>query len=324
MKQSILVTGAAGFIGSHLCEALLEEGYKVTGIDNFDPFYDIEIKKKNLETSLLHNDFRFINGDAGDKKILESISGSVDTVVHLAAKAGVQPSLIDPEGYIHSNISVTNVLLEWMRKKGIKKFVFASSSSVYGNAANIPFNENDTAAEPISPYAFSKRSCELMNYTYHSLYQMDVINLRFFTVYGERQRPDLAIHKFVKLILAGKPISLFGDGTTSRDYTYYGDTLNGIIAAIRYVSQEKGLYEIINLGNNTPVYLSELIEVIGASLKIKPLIQYEGMKQGDVNITYANIDKASNLLGYNPRVDLSSGIANFIQWYKKTYLQTSS
>lgn len=322
MKESILVTGAAGFIGSHLCEALLEQGYKVTGIDNFDPFYAVDIKKKNLETSLAHNDFSFINGDAGDKKILDTITTSIDIVVHLAAKAGVQPSLTDPEGYIHSNIYVTNVLLEWMRTKGIKKLVFASSSSVYGNAANIPFKENDTVAAPISPYAFSKRSCELMNYTYHHLYQLDIINLRFFTVYGERQRPDLAIHKFVKLILAGKPISLYGDGTTSRDYTYYSDTINGILASIRYVSQHTGLYDIINLGNNKPVYLSDLIEEIGSALQIKPVIQYEAMKQGDVNITYADIEKASNLLGYNPHVSLSTGIANFIEWYKQTYLRS--
>lgn len=317
MKQSIVVTGAAGFIGSHLCEALLSAGHTVTGIDNFDLFYDRSVKEQNLSVSLQHPNFSFIEGDAGNKKILESISMMVDTVVHLAAKAGVQPSLNNAAGYIHSNIQVTNVLLEWMKEKGIKKLVFASSSSVYGNNAKVPFEEEDMVAEPISPYAFTKRSCELMNYTYHHLYKLDVINLRFFTVYGERQRPDLAIHKFVKLLQEGRAITLYGDGKSSRDYTYYADTVKGIVSAIQYISGHSGVFETINLGNNKPVYLIDLINTIADVMQIQPTIIYEEMKPGDVNITYANINKANQLLGYAPSTSVRTGIENFIAWYKE-------
>ena len=317
MKNSILVTGAAGFIGSHLSEALLKAGYKVAGIDNFDSFYTRHLKEGNLNLLKKSENFVFIEGDAGNAEVLDAIPFEIDIVVHLAAKAGVLPSLKNPLGYIRTNIEMTNNLLEWMRVKGINKFVFASSSSVYGNNTKIPFDENDLVEQPISSYAFTKRSCELMNYTYHSLYNMDLINLRFFTVYGERQRPDLAIRKFVNNILKGLPITIYGDGTTARDYTYYADTVQGIISAIKYISGHSKIFETFNLGNNSPVSLMELINTISKVTGIKPILAYESMKPGDVNITYANIDKAKKVLGYQPAIDLEKGLGKFVTWFKE-------
>lgn len=317
MENAILVTGAAGFIGSHLSEALLNSGYKVAAIDNFDPFYNKSLKEENLKHLKKFENFIFLEGDAGNKEVLNSIPFKIDIVVHLAAKAGVLPSLKDPSGYIKANIEMTNNLLEWMRSKEIKKFIFASSSSVYGNNTKIPFDENDLVDHPISSYAFTKRSCELMNYTYHSLYHIDIINLRFFTVYGERQRPDLAIRKFVNNILNGLPITIYGDGNTARDYTYYADTVQGIISAIKYISTNSNVFEIFNLGNNRPVSLLELINTISKVTEVKPLLVYESMKPGDVNITYANIDKAKKVLGYHPAIELENGIRKFVSWFKE-------
>jgi nucleoside-diphosphate-sugar epimerase len=316
MNYTILVTGAAGFIGSHLCEKLLSLDHEVIGIDNFDPFYDRKIKEQNLNVSSKHAGFTFIEGDAGNKILLNKISSKIDIVVHLAAKAGVQPSLKDPQGYIHANIIVTNVLLEWMKEKDIRKFVFASSSSVYGNNAKLPFEETDAVDEPISPYAFTKRSCELMNYAYHSLYGFDVFNLRFFTVYGERQRPDLAIHKFVHQIFTGKPIRMYGSGNTARDYTYYADTVNGIVAAIDYTIQQTAFYHIINLGNSIPVKLIDLIVAIGEAIGREPQIIIDNEKPGDVEITYADIQRAKKLIDYEPATNLKTGLKNFVEWYK--------
>ena len=315
--MNIFVTGAAGFIGSHLCEALLHLGHAVVGIDNFDPFYSVDIKHRNLEAIKNHPNFHLIKGDAGDKDLLNTIEHNVDMVVHLAAKAGVQPSLKNPMNYIQTNIEVTNTLLEWMKQNSIKKFVFASSSSVYGNNSKIPFEEKDGVNEPISPYAFSKRSCELMNYTYHSLYGIDMINLRFFTVYGERQRPDLAIHKFVRSIFEGRPITIYGDGKTARDYTYWSDTIAGVVAAVHHLQQHQNVWDTFNLGNHHPVYLIDLVQTISKVAGKEPILVYEDMKPGDVNITYANIDRAGQVLGYYPKVDLETGITNFVRWYKE-------
>ncbi len=316
MKESILVTGAAGFIGSHLCEALLDRGYNVIGIDNFDSFYDREIKENNLKISLASKQFNFIEGDVANRGLLDDVRSKIDVVVHLAAKAGVLPSLKQPQAYIHTNIEMTNVLLEWMKERKINKLIFASSSSVYGNNAKIPFEESDGVNEPISPYAFTKRSCELMNYTYHSLYKFDIVNLRFFTVYGERQRPDLAIHKFLRLMMEGKPITIYGDGSTARDYTYYSDTVEGVIAAIEYVKKNEGVWDTFNLGNHTPVSLMDLIAAISNASGIEPVLIYEEMKPGDVNITYASIEKAKALLGYHPAVSLQDGMQRFVHWYR--------
>ena len=317
MCKRILITGAAGFIGSHLAEELLKSGYKVLGIDNFDDFYPKAYKEANLKLLLSNSSFEFVTGDFGNEADLNRFSNKPDIIIHLAAKAGVQPSLQAPANYIETNIAKTNNLLEWMRKQQIKKLVFASSSSVYGNTLEIPFKETQDVGQPVSPYAFSKRSCELMNYTYHQLYNFDIINLRFFTVYGERQRPDLVIHKFVAKILKNEPIHLYGDGSTSRDYTYWADTVKGIIAAMKLVDTGVNIFEIINLGNNSPVTLQELVDNIGEVMQVKPQIVYEGKKPGDVDITYADITKAKILLGYSPDTALKTGLSNFLQWYKE-------
>jgi UDP-glucuronate 4-epimerase len=316
LDQRILVTGAAGFIGSHVCEQLLLAGYKVSGIDNFDSFYSREYKENNIRGFLNHSSFEFLEGDFGSSTDLDRLKELPSIVVHLAARAGVLPSLKAPSKYIHTNIVLTNQLLEWMRKNEIRKLVFASSSSVYGNTTAIPFRETQEVDHPVSPYAFTKRTCELMNYTYHSIYGMDVINLRFFTVYGERQRPDLAIHKFLDCMLNDQPIVLYGDGSTSRDYTYWNDTTAGVLAAVKYIIDHKKVYEIINLGNNRPVKLIELVNTMADILNIKPKIKYEDKKPGDVDATFADIEKAKRMLGYNPTTKLSAGLKKFIGWYR--------
>ena len=316
MPIKVLVTGAAGFIGSHLCEHLISKGYEVTGIDCFDEFYSKSVKERNISGIINNPFFNFIIGDAGDRATLDKVKNKPDVIIHLAAKAGVQPSLLNPSGYIQTNIVVTNNILEWMKEKGIKKMLFASSSSVYGNSKIIPFNEEQLTEQPISPYAFTKKSCELMNYAYHQLYGFDIINLRFFTVYGERQRPDLAIHKFVKKIRDGQPIHLYGDGKTSRDYTYWLDTVTGISLALDFILNTNNVYESINLGNNHPIMLSELVQQIANAMNTVPSIVYEDKKSGDVDITYADITKANKLLGYSPQFDLSAGLNNFIKWFE--------
>jgi len=312
-----LVTGAAGFIGSHLCEKLVAENFEVTGIDNFDPFYPKHFKQNNLAGLVNKPHFNFIEGDLCDNNVLERVSFLPDVVIHLAAKAGVQPSLANATGYIQANIACTNNILEWMKAKQIKKLVFASSSSVYGNTREMPFVESQNTDNPISPYAFTKRSCELMNYTYHQLYEMDILNLRFFTVYGERQRPDLAIHKFVRKIFLNEPIHIFGKGDTARDYTYWSDTVNGILSAVNYVLNNKKIFEAINLGNNKPVELKTLVSQIAEIINITPNIIYEDKKPGDVDVTFADIRKAEKLLNYHPITPLKEGLTRFVEWYRQ-------
>lgn len=316
MSETILVTGAAGFIGSHLSEALISTGFNVIGIDNFDPFYNKELKRHNLTALLAKEKFRFIEGNVGDAETLDKAK-KVDLVIHLAAKAGVQPSLVNPQAYIHSNIFVTNTLLEWMKEKKIDKFIFASSSSVYGNTTEIPFRETQSTDIAYSPYAFTKKACEVMNYTYHALYGIDIINLRLFTVYGERQRPDLAIHKFVHNMFNKKPIYMYGDGESARDYTYYADTVKGILGALNFIKSKSGIYKIVNLGNNHPVKLADLISTISVVTEIEPIIIQVKKKPGDVDITYANIDCAKELFNYAPLTDLKTGIAKFTEWYRE-------
>lgn len=316
-SRHIVVTGCAGFIGSHLSERLLDLGHKVIGIDNFDPFYDRKIKESNLTGLLDHPNFTFHEFDLADSVGYEAIAGEkVDVVIHLAARPGVGPSVANPLSYLQANLLATNVLLEWMRERDIRKFLFASSSSVYGNNTKVPFNEDDAVIGPISPYAYTKRAAELMNYTYHHLYGMDVLNLRFFTVYGPRQRPDLAIHKFVHLVEHGQNIEMYGDGTSARDYTFVSDTVSGIVGALKYIQEHNNVYEIINLGNNAPVKLSTLIQVIGSALQTTPKVQTKGMQQGDVNITFADIAKAQKLLGYNPGLTIEEGVKQFVDWYR--------
>lgn len=313
--SKILVTGVAGFIGSHLSEKLLDLGHQVLGVDNFDPFYNREAKERNLAVLQNREGFDFIEADITEFNSLLAIETPVDVVIHLAAKAGVLPSLKDSTGYINTNIQGTNNLLEWMKLRGVKKMLFASSSSVYGNNKSIPFRETDAVDEQISPYAFTKRSCELMNYSYHKLYNLDILNLRLFTVFGPRQRPDLAIHKFVKLIDARQPINMYGDGTTARDYTFVLDTVSGFIKALDYIQAHEGVYDILNLGNHQPVKLKDLIAGIYEAMGQEPNINTMPMQPGDVNITYADISKAQKLLGYNPSTSLQEGLRSFIKWY---------
>ena len=315
--MNILLTGAAGFIGSHLSERLLMLGHSVIAIDNFDPFYPKEIKRSNLERCLQSKDFVFHEiGISEIDSVISSKNLPVDLVIHLAAKAGVRPSIENPSAYIETNIIGTHHVLEWMKNNDCKKMIFASSSSVYGNNPKTPFSESDAVDSPISPYAFTKKSCELLNYTYHHLYDIDIINLRFFTVYGPRQRPDLAIHKFFDLIYNEKPIQIFGDGKTGRDYTYIDDTINGICASIDLIHSANNIYEIINLGNSKPVLLNELVDSIERVTGKKAKRTYLPMQEGDVDLTYADISVAAKKLNFLPGTTLQDGLNNFKIWYE--------
>ena len=318
MKE-ILLTGCAGFIGSHTTERLLELGHRVIGIDNFSSFYKKEIKEKNLSLFKNHPNFTFYEIDIRNKdKLYQYLTEKVDLVVHLAAKAGVRPSINDPESYIDVNLKGTQHILQWMKDFNVKKMFFASSSSVYGNNPNgSALSEEQYDVKPISPYAFTKRAAELMNHSYHHLYGMDIINARFFTVYGPRQRPDLAIHKFVKLIEERKQIEMYGDGSTARDYTYVADTVDGIISGVNYLFKKSNVFETINLGNQHPVSLKNMIETIYNKMDQPLNVVEREMQDGDVNITYADISKAKNLLNYTPKVSFEEGIERFITWHKK-------
>ncbi len=318
--RSILVTGCAGFIGSHVCTLLLTKGYTVIGVDNFDPFYDRSLKESNLHKFKDHPAFSFYEADiTGSLEVIKE--NDIAAVIHLAAKAGVRPSIEDPAGYLQANIVGTQKVHEFMLARGIKKLVFASSSSVYGNNKKTPFHEDDPVDNPISPYAFTKKAGELMNYTFHNLYKVDVINLRFFTVYGPGQRPDLAIHKFVKKIANDQSLELFGDGKTARDYTYIDDTVSGIYNALQYCLQNTGIYTTVNLGNSNPVALNELVDIIYKAMGKTKQVVHEAMQPGDVDITYADISKAEALFNYKPATRLEEGISKFIEWFKAEQVQ---
>jgi len=319
--SKIVVTGCAGFIGSHLCEKLLALGHSVIGIDNFDPFYARSIKEKNLSSFINHPDFEFLEFDLADfDRLNEELEHKhIDAVIHLAGKAGVRPSIEAPRDYTRANITATQNILELMKNKGIKKLAFASSSSVYGNTKEVPFHESQDVSHPISPYAFTKKACELINYTYHVLYGLDIVNMRFFTVFGPRQRPDLAIHKFTRLILNKAEIPMFGDGSTSRDYTYYEDTVDGICGVLNYLFEHDQVCETINLGNNQPVRLSDMIGTIERATGRKANIKQLPMQPGDVDITFASIEKAESMLGYHPKYSFEEGIKTFVDWYMKSH-----
>lgn len=310
--SKILVTGAAGFIGSHLSESLLSAGHQVIGIDNFDPFYDRSTKERNLTNLLQHPEFTLIEGDI--RNISELNISAIDAVVHLAAKAGVLPSMEQPQEYVSVNINGTQAVLEWMRTKGIRKYVFASSSSIYGNNEKVPFSEQDPVDHPISVYAATKKACELLNHTYHKLFGIDTINLRFFTVYGPRQRPDLAINKFVRLIKNDQTVTLYGDGSTARDYTFVGDTVAGIELALEHVMTHDNLYEVYNLGNGSPVKLSDLVDLLQTALGKKANVKHTVMQPGDVDRTFASIEKAKLDFGYDPKTTFLQGIAQYVDW----------
>lgn len=311
---NILITGCAGFIGSTLAEKLIGQGHRVTGLDNFDSFYPRAEKEANLTSLLASPQFSFIEADINDSSALFRIKSPIDAVVHLAAKVGVRPSIENAAAYIHANITGTNNLLEWMNRNGIKKLVFASSSSIYGNNKKVPFVETDVVDFPVSPYAATKKAGELLNYSYHNLHDFDIVNLRFFTVYGPRQRPDLAIRKFVEMIKQDKPVTLYGDGKTGRDYTYVDDITDGISAALDYVCQNKNVYEIINLGNSSPVLLIDLVNTLYTLLNKPPQLNYSPMQSGDVDFTFADIQKAKQLLGYSPKVKLVDGLKRYLEW----------
>ena len=314
--MNFLVTGGAGFIGSHVCERLLRDGHAVWALDDLNSFYDPALKKNNIrEIQALAKPFEFVLGDITDRAALDELFSGVrfNQVIHLAARAGVRPSLEEPALYQRVNVEGTVNVLEAARLNGVKKIIIASSSSVYGVNSKVPFSESDPIFSAISPYAASKLACEALGHVYHHVYGMDVTMLRFFTVYGPRQRPDLAIHKFANLISAGKPIPVFGDGSTARDYTYIDDIVEGVIAC----TKKNFGYEIFNLGEAQAFKLNQLIEMLELFLGKKAIIDRQSPQPGDVPITFADILKARIKLGYNPEVKILRGLPMFIEWYRK-------
>ena len=311
--MKILVTGGAGFIGSNLADRLLSLGHEVIVVDNFNSYYDPAIKRNNVKNNLNNQNYHLYECDIQDYASMTNVfkNNNIDVVVHLAASAGVRPSIENPVFYADNNIKGTLNILECMKHFGVKKMVFASSSSVYGNCEAAKFSEDLDLRCPISPYAASKLSCEHFIYTYHHLYGIKACCLRFFTVYGPRQRTDLAISKFVRYIKENKSIELFGDGSTCRDYTYISDITDGIIASINY---DKTPYEIINLGSSNPIKLIDMVNTIEKVLNKKAEIIYKGMQLGDVDRTYADTSKAEKLLNYSPKVTFEEGIRNFVKW----------
>ncbi len=321
--KNILITGGAGFIGSHLADRLMAEGdWNVTVLDDFNDFYEPAIKYSNVSRHVENPAYRVVEADIRDRSALLQIfrGGNFTVVVHLAARAGVRPSLKEPQLYVETNINGTLHLLELCREHQIKQFVFGSSSSVYGINAKVPFAEDDPIRQPISPYAATKAAGELLCHTYSHLYGMRSVCLRFFTVYGARQRPDLAIHKFAGLISSGHPIPIFGDGTTRRDYTYIDDIISGVRAAIDYDQTD---YEVINLGESRTVALKELVSLLEKELGQQAVIDRRPLQPGDVPQTFADITKARELLGYNPQTQIEDGIKKFVEWFRSDRMNAS-
>ncbi len=318
--MNILVTGGAGFIGSHLGERLVRDGHTVWAVDNFDPFYDPGVKERNVAWLLTRPEFHLVRADIRDRAALSVALGGpnapqFDVIVHLAARAGVRPSLEEPLLYSQVNIDGTVVMLELARELGVKRFIFGSSSSVYGNNEKVPFSEEDPVDGPISPYAATKRAGELICHTYHHLYDLSIVCLRFFTVYGPRQRPDLAIHKFTSLITRGEPVPVFGDGSTERDYTYVDDIVAGVLGSIRY-TEGPAVFEIVNLGGSRTTSLTRLIELLTEATGMPARIDRRPMQPGDVLRTYADVSRANRLFGYDPTVAIEDGIRKFVEWYR--------
>lgn len=311
---SILITGAAGFIGSSLAERLLGRGDTVVGLDNFDPYYDAAVKRRNISGSLSHPKYSFYELDICDEPALRELFSRErpDVVVHLAARAGVRPSLADPNLYHRVNVIGSQHVLDACRQYPVSHLVWASSSSVYGGSTKVPFTEEDPVMRPISPYAATKRMNELMGHVYNHVYGVNVTMLRFFTVYGPRQRPDMAISKFTRLIARGEAVPMFGDGSTRRDYTYIEDILDGLVRAVDIPFP----YEIFNLGESRTITLREMIDVIARQVGKTPFIKELPMQPGDVEITYANIDKARRVLGYNPKFPFEEGVRRYVEWYR--------
>jgi UDP-glucuronate 4-epimerase len=315
MTKKILVTGGAGFIGSHLVDRLLvESAAHVTVVDNFNEFYDPAIKRANVSAHLQRADFELIEADVADERAMSDLFARArfDCVVHLAARAGVRPSLEDPLAYEETNVRGTYTLLENARRNRVPQFIFGSSSSVYGVNSRVPFSEEDPIATPISPYAATKIAGESACHVYSHLYDLRVVCLRFFTVYGARQRPDLAIHKFARLISQGKPIPIYGDGSTQRDYTYIDDIVAGVVAAMNY---DQSRFEVINLGESQTVELRRLVELLESALGKRAMIDHLPLQPGDVPVTFADVGKARRLLAYEPRTTIEAGIDRFVDWF---------
>jgi UDP-glucuronate 4-epimerase len=320
LMTNILVTGGAGFIGSHLVDRLVGDGgARVTVVDDFNDFYAPTIKRANVASHLERDDFELVEADITDSRAMNDLfaRAAFDCVVHLAARAGVRPSVEDPLAYAESNVRGTFTLLEAARRNRVPKFIFGSSSSVYGLNSKVPFAEEDPLANPISPYAATKIAGEAACHVYSHLYDLRVVCLRFFTVYGARQRPDLAIHKFARLISQGQPIPIFGDGTTRRDYTYIDDIISGVVAAMKY---DQSQFEVINLGESQTVELRRLVELLERALGRRAIIDHQPLQPGDVPLTYADVGKARRLLGYEPQTNIEAGIDRFVDWFKKQRL----
>lgn len=317
--KTYFITGGAGFIGSSLTKRLLEEGNRVITIDNFCDFYDPSLKEKNILEFQNNANYKLYRGDIRNQDVIQTIfdENKIDVVMHLAAMAGVRPSIEDPVLYQEVNCLGTQNILEGMKAYHVSNLVMASSSSVYGNCKEVPFREDMIVDYAISPYAATKKANEVMTHVYHKLFDMNVIMLRFFTVYGPKQRPDLAINKFTRLMLNGEEIPMFGDGSTSRDYTYIDDIVDGICRSCNYVMEHEKVYEILNIGSNHPISLKEMIETIGNVLGIDPNIKQLPMQPGDVDRTYADITKAKKILGYEPKTSFEEGIKKFVSWYSR-------
>jgi UDP-glucuronate 4-epimerase len=313
--KTILVTGGAGFIGSHVVERLLAEQNRVVCLDNFDSFYEPAVKRANLQVAMNQSNFRLVEGDIRDEQTLARLfrEERIEAVFHAAARAGVRPSIQDPVLYHDVNLHGTTRLLEAARSAPVKNFVFASSSSVYGLANRVPFSEEDPADFPISPYAATKRAGELLCYTYHHLYGIPMTCLRFFTVYGPRQRPEMAIHKFTRLVDEGLPVPVFGDGTSRRDYTFISDVVEGVVRALAHPQP----YEILNIGESQTTELRDLVAKIALALNRKAQIRSMPPQAGDVPLTFADVSKARRLLGYQPQTSIEEGLGKFVEWYRK-------
>jgi UDP-glucuronate 4-epimerase len=315
----VLLTGGAGFIGSHVSERLVARGDDVVIVDSFDTFYDPEIKRRNIAEVLASTKAKLIEVDICERDALDAAIGDegIDAVIHLAARAGVRPSLERPMEYVRTNVEGTQSLLEIARTRGIRPFVFGSSSSVYGDSTPVPFRESESANNPISPYAATKRAGELLCHAYAHLYGMSVACVRLFTVYGPRQRPDLAIHKFARLMSRGEEIPVYGDGSTERDYTYVDDIVDGIVAALDWtVASKAGVFEVVNLGESRTTSLARLIEIIGSEIGVSPKIHRLPNQPGDVQRTFADVTKARELFGYDPATTVEEGIRRFADWFR--------
>jgi UDP-glucuronate 4-epimerase len=321
--MNVVVTGGAGFIGGHLCRRLLERGDAVWAVDNFDPFYDPALKRETVDTLTPFPDFRLVEADVCDPDATQAALAAagctrMDAIVHLAARAGVRPSIAEPLKYARVNVEGTAAVLELSRRMDDAPVVFGSSSSVYGNSAPVPFREDDAVAEPISPYAATKRAGELFCHAHHALYGTSIVCLRFFTVYGPRQRPDLAIYKFTRLISRGEPIPFFGDGSAQRDYTWVDDIVQGVEGAVDYARANPGTFEIVNLGESQTTPLTRLVELIGQAMGVEPVLDRQPAQPGDVDRTCADVGKARRLLGYAPSTRVEEGIPRFVEWFRSS------